>query len=195
MLERLHDSGVRRCIAEGDELLPLALEVDITLLSVLPLRLALLGDILGRICPGGLSRSGVTLRCGRGGELTARAAALCLASRARYLTLDMADPAPLEAELLYRFGVSRGSGALPSALTVLCGDVPAEETPDPVLYLTPDCHRYQTLEWTSPRCGSLPVPATESLAAALLLGEKWTAEDIHVTSLLDIRRENHYNAT
>ena len=97
-LRELHASGVRRCICAEAALLPLAEQVDITPYPVLPLRLALLDGLLDVLCPGGLQNAAVLLRCGRGGEAAARAAAPVLARRARYLALD--DPTHLLAQEL-----------------------------------------------------------------------------------------------
>ena len=192
-LRQLHDSGVRRCICADVYLLSLAKQVDITSYPVLPLRLALLDGLLDVLCPGGLQNAAVLLRCGRGGEAAARAAAPVLARRARYLSLD--DPPHLLAqELLYRWGVSPGDGGRPAALTVLCGDCPPPEAA-PVLYLSDDCAARQQLLWTSPRMPAPQPPAAEQLAAALLDAGKWFPSDIHITSLLDIHTKSHYNAT
>ena len=98
-LRQLYDSGVRRCICADVYLLSLAKQVDITSYPVLPLRLALLGSLLDILCPGGLQNAAAVLRCGPGGEETARAALTVLARRARYVQLDMEDPAALAAEL------------------------------------------------------------------------------------------------
>ena len=179
-LRELHASGVRRCVCADAALLPLAEQVDITPYPVLPLRLVLLDGLLDVLCPGGLQNAAVLLRCGRGGEAAARAAAPVLARRARYLSLD--DPPHLLAqELLYRWGVSPGDGGSPAALTVL--------------YLTADCAARQQLLWTSPRMPVPQPPAAEQLAAALLDAGKWFPSDIHITSLLDIHTKSHYNAT
>ena len=192
-LRQLYDSGVRRCICADVYLLSLAKQADMTSYPVLPLRLALLGSLLDILCPGGLQNAAVLLRCGRGGEAAARAAAPVLARRARYLSLD--DPPHLLAqELLYRWGVSPGDGGRPAALTVLCGDCPPPEAA-PVLYLTADCAARQRLLWTSPRMPAPQPPAAEQLAAALLDAGKWFPSDIHITSLLDIHTKSHYNAT
>ena len=78
-LRQLYDSGVRRCICADGDLLPLAKQVDITSYPVLPLRLALLGSLLDILCPGGLQNAAAVLRCGPGGEETARAALTVLA--------------------------------------------------------------------------------------------------------------------
>ena len=109
-LRQLYDSGVRRCICADVYLLSLAKQVDITSYPVLPLRLALLGSLLDILCPGGLQNAAAVLRCGPGGEETARAALTVLARRARYVRLDMEDPAALAAELLYRWGIAAGDG-------------------------------------------------------------------------------------
>ena len=74
-LRQMYDSGVRRCICADVYLLSLAKQVDITSYPVLPLRLALLGSLLDILCPGGLQNAAAVLRCGPGGEETARAAA------------------------------------------------------------------------------------------------------------------------
>ena len=152
-LRQLYDSGVRRCICADGDLLPLAKQADIASYPVLPLRLALLGSLLDILCPGGLQNAAAVLRCGPGGEETARA-----------------------------------------ALTVVCGDV-REDTEGPAIYLTEDCGARQTPVWTSPRAAALAVPVTEPLAAVLTAAGKWQISDIHITDLLDIRTESHYNAT
>lgn len=152
-LRQLYDSGVRRCICADVYLLSLAKQVDITSYPVLPLRLALLGSLLDILCPGGLQNAAAVLRCGPGGEETARA-----------------------------------------ALTVVCGDV-REDMESPAIYLTEDCGARQTPVWTSPRAAALAVPVTEPLAAVLTAAGKWQISDIHITDLLDIRTESHYNAT
>ena len=107
-LRQLYDSGVRRCICADVYLLSLAKQVDITSYPVLPLRLALLDGLLDVLCPGGLQNAAAVLRCGPGGEETARAALTVLARRARYVQLDMEDPAALATELLYRWGIAAG---------------------------------------------------------------------------------------
>ena len=179
-LRQMYDSGVRRCIcADGD---------------LLPLRLALLGSLLDILCPGGLQNAAAVLRCGPGGEETARAALTVLARRARYVRLDMEDPAALAAELLYRWGIAAGDGGRRAALTVVCGDV-REDMEGPAIYLTEDCGARQTPVWTSPRAAALAVPVTEPLAAVLTAAGKWQISDIHIIDLLDIRTESHYNAT
>ena len=152
-LRQMYDSGVRRCICADVYLLSLAKQVDITSYPVLPLRLALLGSLLDILCPGGLQNAAAVLRCGPGGEETARA-----------------------------------------ALTVVCGDV-REDTEGPAIYLTEDCGARQTPVWTSPRAAALAVPVTEPLAAVLTAAGKWQISDIHITDLLDIRTESHYNPT
>ena len=45
------------------------------------------------------------------------------------------------------------------------------------------------------RAAALAVPVTEPLAAVLTAAGKWQISDIHITDLLDIRTESHYNAT
>ncbi|MFR6695459.1 MAG: hypothetical protein ACLUS6_16550 [Dysosmobacter sp.] len=77
---------------------------------------------------------------------------------------------------------------------MVCGDV-REDTEGPAIYLTEDCGARQTPVWTSPRAAALAVPVTEPLAAALTAAGKWQISDIHITDLLDIRTESHYNAT
>lgn len=193
LLLRLHDSGVRQCVCGAETLLPLAQEAGITQYPVWPLRLALLDGLLDIRCPDGLQNAAVVLRCGPGGEEAARAALPVLARRARYVRLDMEDPAALAAALLYRWGIAAGDGGRRAALTVVCGDV-REDTEGQVIYLTEDCAARQTPVWTSPRA-ALPVPVTESLAAVLTAAGKWQISDIHITDLLDIRTESHYNAT
>ena len=99
-LRELHASGVRRCVCADAALLPLAEQVDITPYPVLPLRLALLDGLLDVLCPGGLQNAAVLLRCGRGGEAAARAAAPVLyhsddcAARQQLLWTSPRMPAP-----------------------------------------------------------------------------------------------------
>ena len=131
-LRQMYDSGVRRCICADGDLLPLAKQADIASYPVLPLRLALLGSLLDILCPGGLQNAAAVLHCGPGGEETARAALTVLARRARYVQLDMEDPAALAAELLYRWGIAAGDGGRRAALTVVCGDV-REDTEGPAI--------------------------------------------------------------
>ena len=99
----------------------------------------------------------------------------------------------LAAELLYRWGIAAGDGGRRAALTVVCGDV-REDTEGPAIYLTEDCGARQTPVWTSPRAAARAVPVTEPLAAVLTAAGKWQISDIHITDLLDIRTESHYNA-
>ena len=181
-LRELYASGVRRCICADAALLPLAEQVDITPYPVLPLRLALLDGLLDVLCPGGLQNAAVLLRCGRGGEAAARAAAPVLARRARYLSLE-GPPHLLAQELLYRWGGSPGGGAPP----------PPEAAPVPSP--SADCAARQQPLRTSPRMPAPQPPAAEQLAAALLDAGKWRPSDIHITSLLDIHTKSHYNAT
>lgn len=194
LLDDLYRSGVRRCVCGEGAPVSLAAQAGILPVSVLPLRLALAGGLVDVLCPGGLGNGCAVLRCGRGGEDAARAVLPVLAGRARYLRLEMDDPAPLARELLYRWGIAAGDGGRPAALTVLCGHH-AESVGGRELWLTPDCGRRQRMCWTSPRTEGVPVPATEQLCAALVSAGKWQPSDIHITSLLDIRAENHYNAT
>ena len=194
LLEELYRSGVRRCICGEGAPVSLAARAGILPVSVLPLRLALAGGLVDALCPGGLGDGCAVLRCGRGGEDAARAVLPVLAGRARYLRLEMDEPAPLARELLYRWGIAAGDGGRPAVLTVLCGRH-VESGGGRALWLTPDCGRRQRLCWTSPRAEDAPVPATEQLCAALVSAGKWQPSDIHITSLLDIRAGNHYNAT
>ena len=92
-LRELHASGVRRCVCADAALLPLAEQVDITPYPVLPLRLALLDGLLDVLCPGGLQNAAVLLRCGRGGEAAARAAAPSVAPACAYADA-IANPMP-----------------------------------------------------------------------------------------------------
>ena len=103
-------------------------------------------------------------------------------------------PAALAAELQYSRGIAAGDGGRRAALTVVCGDV-REDTEGPAIYLTEDCGARQTPVWTSPRAAALAVPVPEPLAAVLTAAGKWQISDIHITDLLDIRTESHYNAT
>lgn len=159
-------------------------------IPVLPLRLALLDRLLDALCIDGLPAAAVYLRCGRGGEAAARQAAAVLARRVRYIRLDEGDPAGLTELLLRRWGISPGDGGLTPALTVCTGH-DASAVTGPVLYLTDDCARVQSVTYGSP---SLPEP----LLAALTAADKCQPSEIHVASVisfLDRRRENNYNAT
>ena len=110
------------------------------------------------------------------------------------MRLEGEGTASLARELMYRWGIAAGDGGRAAAVTVLCGEgcrAPEGRT----LYLTGDCGRYQRWAWTAPRGEGAAVAVTEELAGVLLEAGKWEASDIHIISLLDIRGENHYNAT
>ena len=188
-LRHLYASGVRRGVFEDERMAVLAARCGIAPVPVLPLRLVLLDQLLDALCIDGLPAAAVYLRCGRGGEAAARQAAAVLARRARYIRLDEGDPAGLTDLLLRRWGVSPGDGGLTPALTVCTGhDAPTID--GPVLYLTDDCARVQSVTYGSP-------PLPEPLLAALTAADKCQPSEIHVASVisfLDRRRENNYNA-
>lgn len=189
-LRRLYASGIRRGVFEDERMAAMAARYGIDPIPVLPLRLALLDRLLDALCIDGLPAAAVYLRCGRGGEATARQAAAVLARRVRYIRLDEGDPAGLTDLLLRRWGISPGDGGLTPALTVCTGH-DASAVTGPVLYLTDDCARVQSVTYGSP---SLPEP----LLAALTAADKCQPSEIHVASVisfLDRRRENNYNAT
>ena len=189
-LRRLYASGIRRGVFEDERMAAMAARYGIDPVSVLPLRLALLDRLLDALCIDGLHAAAVYLRCGRGGEAAARQAAAVLARRVRYIRLDEGDPAGLTDLLLRRWGISPGDGGLTPALTVCTGH-DASAVTGPVLYLTDDCARVQSVTYGSP---SLPEP----LLAALTAADKCQPSEIHVASVisfLDRRRENNYNAT
>ena len=194
LLDGLWARGARHCICRDAALEALAGAAGLRPVPVLPLRLALLERLLAVRCPGGLAERAAVLRCGRGGEETARRALEVLARRARCVRLDMERPEALAEELLYRWGVAEGDGGRPVAVTVVCGEAAWPEA-GPVVDLTEACGARQALVWTSPRAEGLPVPVGEALAAALTDTGKWKISDIHITDLLDIRRESYYNAT
>lgn len=189
-LRHLYASGVRRGVFEDERMAALAARYGIAPVPVLPLRLALLDQLLDALCIDGLPAAAVYLHCGRGGETAARQAAAVLARRARYIRLDEGDPADLTDLLLRRWGVSPGDGGLTPVLTVCTGhDAPTID--GPVLYLTDDCARVQSVIYSSP-------PLPEPLLAALTAADKYLPSEIHVASVisfLDRRRENNYNAT
>ena len=189
-LRHLYASGVRRGVFEDERMAAMAARYGIDPIPVLPLRLALLDRLLDALCIDGLPAAAVYLRCGRGGEAAARRAAAVLARRVRYIRLDEGDPAGLTDLLLRRWGISPGDGGLTPALTVCTGH-DASAVTGPVLYLTDDCARVQSVTYASP---SLPEP----LLAALTAADKCQPSEIHVASVisfLDRRRENNYNAT
>lgn len=189
-LRHLYASGIRRGVFEDERMAAMAARYGIDPVPVLPLRLALLDRLLDALCIDGLSAAAVYLRCGRGGEAAARQAAAVLARRVRYIRLDEGDPAGLTELLLRRWGISPGDGGLTPALTVCTGH-DASAVTGPVLYLTDDCARVQSVTYGSP---SLPEP----LLAALTAADKCQPSEIHVASVisfLDRRRENNYNAT
>lgn len=189
-LRHLYASGVRRGVFEDERMAAMAARYGIDPIPVLPLRLALLDRLLDALCIDGLPAAAVYLRCGRGGEAAARQAAAVLARRVRYIRLDEGDPAGLTDLLLRRWGISPGDGGLTPALTVCTGH-DASAVTGPVLYLTDDCARVQSVTYGSP---SLPEP----LLAALTAADKCQPSEIHVASVisfLDRRRENNYNAT
>lgn len=193
LLEKLYDGGTRRCVCpEGLRMLPL--RAGITPVGALPFRRAVAGQLLDALCPEGLGDGCAVLRCGGSGEETARGLLPVLSSRARYVRLEGEGTASLARELMYRWGIAAGDGGRAAAVTVLCGEgcrAPEGRT----LYLTGDCGRYQRWAWTAPRGEGAAVAVTEELAGVLLEAGKWEASDIHIISLLDIRGENHYNAT
>lgn len=189
-LRHLYASGIRRGVFEDERIAAMAARYGIDPVPVLPLRLALLDRLLDALCIDGLPAAAVYLRCGRGGEVAARQAAAVLARRVRYIRLDEGDPAGLTDLLLRRWGISPGDGGLTPALTVCTGH-DASAVTGPVLYLTDDCARVQSVTYGSP---SLPEP----LLAALTEADKCQPSEIHVASVisfLDRRRENNYNAT
>lgn len=189
-LRHLYASGVRRGVFEDERMAAMAARYGIDPIPVLPLRLALLDRLLDALCIDGLPAAAVYLRCGRGGEAATRQAAAVLARRVRYIRLDEGDPAGLTDLLLRRWGISPGDGGLTPALTVCTGH-DASAVTGPVLYLTDDCARVQSVTYGSP---SLPEP----LLAALTAADKCQPSEIHVASIisfLDRRRENNYNAT
>lgn len=189
-LRHLYASGIRRGVFEGERMAAMAARYGIDPIPVLPLRLALLDRLLDALCIDGLPAAAVYLRCGRGGEAAARQAAAVLARRVRYIRLDEGDPAGLTDLLLRRWGISPGDGGLTPALTVCTGH-DASAVTGPVMYLTDDCARVQSVTYGSP---SLPEP----LLAALTAADKCQPSEIHVASVisfLDRRRENNYNAT
>ena len=184
-LRHLYASGVRRGVFEDERMAAMAARYGIDPIPVLPLRLALLDRLLDALCIDGLPAAAVYLRCGRGGEAAARQAAAVLARRVRYIRLDEGDPAGLTDLLLRRWGISPGDGGLTPALTVCTGH-DASAVTGPVLYLTDDCARVQSVTYGSP---SLPEP----LLAALTAADKCQPSEIHVASVisfLDRRREN-----
>ena len=193
LLEKLYDGGTRRCVCpEGLRMLPL--RAGITPVGALPFRRAVAGQLLDALCPEGLGDDCAVLRCGGSGEETARDLLPLLSSRARYVRLEGEGTASLARELMYRWGIAAGDGGRAAAVTVLCGEgcrAPEGRT----LYLTGDCGRHQRWAWTAPRGEGAAVAVTEELAGVLLEAGKWEASDIHIISLLDIRGENHYNAT
>ena len=67
----------------------------------------------------------------------------------------------------------------------------SEETPNNA---TPESVTLPSLN-ANKEAAALAVPVTEPLAAVLTAAGKWQISDIHITDLLDIRTESHYNAT
>ena len=178
-LRQLYDSGVRRCICADVYLLSLAKQVDITSYPVLPLRLALLDGLLDILCPGGLQNAAAVLRCGPGGEETARAALTVLARRARYVALEPSGQTGLERWLLAQYGLAAGCCGHTPAVTVHLG--PAPEKQGAAVYLGPDCAAHQQVTYAAPGLG--PWPVTEQLLAALTAAERWEPSEIHVVAV------------
>lgn len=194
LLEGLYERGVRRCVCADGGLCALTCAAGITPFSVLPLRLALLNDLLTLLCPTGLENGCAALHCGRNGEDAAWAVLPVLAARARYVRVEASHAEQLERELLYRWGIAAGSAGRCAAVTVLCGDDPPPPEGGAALWLTADCAVRQTLIWTARRASEVAVVVTEPLAAALVAEGKWQVSEIHITSLLDRQGENGYNA-
>ncbi len=175
-------------------LLSLAKQADITSYPVLPLRLALLGSLLDILCPGGLQNAAAVLRCGPGGRGDGPGGADGAGPAGAVCAAGHGGPCGAGGGVAVPLGDRRRRRGPAAALTVVCGDV-REDTEGPAIYLTEDCGARQTPVWTSPRAAALAVPVTEPLAAVLTAAGKWQISDIHITDLLDIRTESHYNAT
>lgn len=187
----LRRGGVYRGIFADDRAAMLAEKWGIAPVDVLGLRLAMADALVTAMAGGGLHDGTVYLRCGQGGEETARRCAAVLARRFRYVRPDRDDPAGLRRLLLRRWGVAAGGGQIP-LLTVCTGTV-KEETAAETLYLTADCALRQQVGYT---VGDPPEPVTESVLAALWetgLADKSEIRVVSVSSSLDRRQENHYN--
>lgn len=191
-LRQLSLSGVRRGIlTEEDE--ALCARWGIAPVDVLGLRLGVLDGLVTALAGDGQHGGAVRLRCGQGGEETARRCAAVLVHRFRYVLPDRDDPAALASLLLRRWGVAAGSGGAAVALTVCTGAV-EEATAAETLYLTEDCARRQQVRYRVP---PLPEDTPETLIAALWEAGMVKRAEIRVISVLsslDRRAENYYNA-
>lgn len=173
-LKKLDELHIRRGIFE-EELWPLAAKYHIWPVEVLPLRLAVVEQLLPLVWSG--EGDTALLRCGWGGEDAARRCVGALTRLARYVRLDKDDPAHLRQVLMRRWGVAEGGGE--PSLTVCTGTL-HEDFAGAALYLTPDCHRRQAVLYRWEKAGET-VP--EPLLAALYGAGNAKAEEIRVVSV------------
>lgn len=173
-LKKLSRCNVRRGIF-GEELRPLAEKYRIRPVEVLPLRLAVVEQLLPLVWSG--EGDTALLRCGIGGEDAARRCVGALTRLARYVRLDRSDPAHLRQVLMRRWGVAEGGGE--PSLTVCTGEL-HEAVTGAALYLTPDCHCRQTVLY---RWEKTEESVSEPLLAALYGAGKAKAEEIRVVSV------------
>lgn len=173
-LKKLHCQYIRRGIFE-EELAPLAAKYHIRPVEVLPLRLAVVEQLLSLLWSG--EGDTALLRCGLGGEDAAHRCVGALTRLARYVRLDRDDLAGLRQVLMRRWGVAEGGGE--PSLTVCTGTI-AEDVTGTALYLTPDCHRRQTVLY---RWKKAEESVSEPLLAALYGAGKAKAEEIRVVSV------------
>lgn len=173
-LKKLGRQHIRRGIF-GEELSPLAEKYHIRPVEVLPLRLAVVEQLLPLVWSG--EGDTALLRCGLGGEDAAHRCVGALTRLARYVRLDRDDPAHLRQVLMRRWGLAEGGGA--PSLTVCTGEL-HEVVTGAALYLTPDCHRRQTVLY---RWEKTEESVSEPLLAALYGAGKAKAEEIRVVSV------------
>ena len=176
VLRKLRRQGIRTCV------LPSALTAEaarwgLREMPVQELRLALLPQLLDM--RGDLRRATAVLRADCADAAVYRAAAV-LASRVRYVTLQVdAGGEALAEALRRRFGLCAGSveGA---ALTVSFGGAPEHSA---VICLGEDCGRYQRLTYEMPEGLLDPWPVSEQLLAALYQAGEIKKEEIRVKTI------------
>lgn len=176
VLRKLRRQGIRTCV------LPSALTTEaarwgLREMPVQELRLALLPQLLDM--RGDLRRATAVLRADCADAAVYRAAAV-LASRVRYVTLQVGAGGEALAEALRRrFGLCAGSveGA---ALTVSFGGAPEHGA---VICLGEDCGRYQRLTYEMPEGLLDPWPVSEQLLAALYQAGEIKKEEIRVKTI------------
>lgn len=175
-LRKLRRQGVRTCVLPSG-LTAEAARWGLGAMPVQELRLALLPQLLDM--QGDLRRATAVLRADCADAAVYRAAAV-LASRVRYVILQVGAGGTALAEALRRrFGLCAGS-VESAALTVSFGGAPEQGA---VICLGADCGRYQRLTYGAPEELLGPWPPSEQLLAALYQAGEIKKEEIRVKTI------------